>query len=83
MQTPTMRVRTVRRNGSRGDDGDGLVFQNFPGVGDAPGFRKLLAECLGQIILDGVEGDELSTRALEALHLTIDVAVVDADGGKF
>ena len=42
-----------------------------------------LAKGLGQVIFDGVEGDELGAGALEAIHLSIDMGVVDADGGKF
>jgi hypothetical protein len=74
---------TIGRNGGRRDDRDGLVFQNFPGVSNALGFWKLLGKGGGQIVFHGVEGDELGAGALEAVHLPIDVAVVDADGGKF
>ena len=51
-------------------------------VGDALGLREFLGEGRGQVVFRRVEGDELGAGAQQAVDLAVDMAVVDADGGK-
>ncbi|MNY47747.1 hypothetical protein D3C86_1830380 [compost metagenome] len=75
-------IGAVAGNGGSDHHGDGVILEDRGRVGDPPGFGEALGEGLGEIVLDGMEGDELGAGALEALHLAIDMGVVDADGGK-
>ena len=58
------------------------IFKNGPRIADPLGLGIFGAEGGGEIVLDGVEGDELGAGILEAIHLAIDMGVIDADGGK-
>gem|GEM_PF-4512530 len=76
-------VGAVAGNGGGDDDLDRSVFKDRTRVGNALGFRILGREGCSEVILDRMEGDEFRTGPLEAVHLPVDMGVIDADGGKF
>ncbi|MNL52894.1 hypothetical protein D3C87_1761030 [compost metagenome] len=75
-------IGAVAGNGGGDHHRDRVILEDSRRVSDPPGFGEALGEGLGEIVLDGMEGDELGAGALQALYLAIDMGVVDADGGK-
>ncbi|MNT68709.1 hypothetical protein D3C72_2069630 [compost metagenome] len=72
----------IGRNGRGQHHRYGGVFQDGARIADAPGLGISGGEGRREVVLDGVEGDELGAGILEAVNLAIDMAVIDADGGK-
>ena len=82
LHDPDAQRRAIARDGGADDETDGGVVQDLLLAAGRPRGGEAFEEGREQVRFLRVDGDELSTAALDRLDLAVDVAVVEADDGK-